>query len=464
MIVSPTIVLIDPTADLQAAIDDAPDYATIRLAPGIYTAPDAGGFVIDHPITIEGSGNEYIYDSLLYSTPKVLGTVLRPYNAGVTADGAKDSTVITLTVTGDRLSHVVLKNFSIENPYGQPAVGTGDGPRTARSGYTTLCRVENVSVYFMGRDGFHAEGVSLGDSYDQSTISRCQFAGCARHGAYLNFCTDDYIDECTFVGNLQCGLVIYQSSGIHQEHCLYNGNGSSFVADGSNDWFGTASNWPYYHQAQCYVQSSSRITINRCDFEVWNLKNVPHAIGVEGMDGGCITNCECFNASYSAAAVEKTFIMLASDARAVLISGNQVSQSDNWLYVRGQAGNLGNTILPAACTRFDPVLDTAPNKLVLNDNLDTDSSGTPTGGNLVMLPLETSASSLYKGNFAAGLKLPVISAASAFSAQKYDGTLACAADEKAMKIYQDGSWQTVAAGLVSIDGDIVTYDDDPVSY
>lgn len=464
MIITHTVIQVDPTADLQAAIDAAPDYSTLRLAPGVYTAPTAAGWIIDHPITIEGSGNQYIYDSLLYSTPKVLGTVLRPYNAGVTADGAKDSTVLTLTVTGDRLSHVVLKDFSIENPYGQPAPGTGDGIRVDGSGYTTLCRIENVSVYFMGRDGFHAEGISLGDSFDQSTVSRCQFAGCARHGAYLNFCTDDVFDNCTFVGNLQCGFYIYQCSGIHQEHCLYNGNGSSFVNDGSNDWFGTASNWPYYHQAQCYVQSSSRITINRCDFEVWNAAPVPHAIGVEGMDGGCITNCECFNASYAPGALEKNFIMLALDARGVLIAGNQVSQSDNWLYVVGQAGNLNLTILPPVCTRYDAVLDVAPNKLVLNDNLDTDSSGTPTGGNLVVLPLEDAAASIYKGNFAAGLKLPVISAVGAVTALKYDGLVSCAADEKALKLYQDGAWQTVAAGLVSIDGDIVTYDDDPVSY
>lgn len=457
MIVTHSVIVLDPTADLQAAIDAAPDYATIKLPPGIFTAPDAGGFVIDHPITLEGAGNQYIYDGL-GAGGKTLGTILRPYNAGVTADGAKDSTVITLTVTGTRLSNVVLKDFAIENPYGQPAPGTGDGIRLDGSGYCTFCRFENVSVYFMGRDGLHMEGVSLGDSFDQSTLSRVQVAGCARHGAYFEFCTDVTLDNCLFVGNLQCGVYELACSDFHLDHCLFNNNGASFVNDGSNDWLGSPSAWPYYHQAQVYLQGCFRSTINRCDFEVWNGEPVPHAIGVEGLQGGCITNCATYNAAYALGAQDKNFIIFTNDVQGVVVSGNQVSECDNYIYVVENAGSRGNVILPAAVT----VADGAPCATVLFNDLD--SEGTPSGGSLALIPLATGATGLTQAQFAAGLQLPVISATSAFTHLKNDGTLSVAADAKALKLYQDGAWQTVAAGVVSYEGDVVTYDDDVVSY
>ena len=91
----------------------------------------------------------------------------------------------------------------------------------------------------------------------------------------------------------------------------------------------------------------------------------------------------------------------------------------------------------------------------------------PSGGNLGLVALTTAAAietSDIGPSFMAGLQLPFCSAISALTSALGDGTLAGDAGAKALKLYQDGAWQTVAAGLVSIDGDIVTYDDEPVSH
>jgi len=123
MIVRPSVTLVSPLDDLQAAIDATPEYGTLRLTSGVFTPQDANGFIISRAITIEGYGNPFIFEGIgPPKIPQTSGTVFTPYNAGTTAADAKNSTVIKIV---GPVTNVVLWNFGIENPLGDPgAMGT----------------------------------------------------------------------------------------------------------------------------------------------------------------------------------------------------------------------------------------------------------------------------------------------------------------------------------------------------
>jgi hypothetical protein len=102
VIITPEVILLDPEADLQAAIDNTPDGGILQLGPGEYIAPDSSGWFIDHPMTIEGAGIGRA-DTTGY------GTTLRPH-LGNTAAPASDHNAFTITS-----SNVYIRDLTIAN-------------------------------------------------------------------------------------------------------------------------------------------------------------------------------------------------------------------------------------------------------------------------------------------------------------------------------------------------------------
>lgn len=466
--------------DLQAAIDAAEDYAVIRLAAGYFKPSNADGYIIKRPITIEGVGAQYVFDGI-GTGGKTVGTVVRFYNPTGVVDGGKDSCAFQIIGTsGYTLTNVHLKNIAIENDYTAATLGTGDGIRVdATDGYVGHCRFENVSVLYAGRDGLHCDGASLGISFDQSTISRCQFDGCYRHGMYMRYATDVALDNSSAVGNQQCGMYFKQSTMLHLHHCLFNENGKLFVTSGT-DWLGQSQAWPYYDQAQLYFQGCSGFTVDGCDFEVWayhaagNMP-VPHAIGLYATRNGRIMDCSSYNSDYVAAAVESYFAMFSA-CFDITIGNNNIGAVDYYVYALADSGNMGLVVLPGGPTDYEanptwtvPHND-APCRVYLPNGLETSGGANgPTGGNFATIPLIDASTigdataAFQLSRFIGGLQLPRISATSAFTHTLQNGTLTIDGTAHRMKLYENSAWTTLPViegaqtwtGLQTFDNSIV---------
>ena len=120
-IVTAEIVLIDPTADLQAAIDATPAYGTLRVPAGIFTPKTAAGFSITKPITIEGSGAPYLFENL-----------------GIADTCTFTSTQFTITLSSPARSTSVLVGMSVS--------GTGIGTNAVVSSVDPATGIVTVSV------------------------------------------------------------------------------------------------------------------------------------------------------------------------------------------------------------------------------------------------------------------------------------------------------------------------------
>lgn len=148
-IVTPEVVLVDPTADLQDAIDNAPAGSVVQLGVGEFVVADTNGIIITKAITIRGSGQGRSSDGLG-------GTVIRPY--GNNESGAK-GIVIRGTV-----EQVNIENLTIGLAAAPDSFGTGYGIWLDMEGEAlatqTLVHLRNLSVWNMGGHGIFADGAS----------------------------------------------------------------------------------------------------------------------------------------------------------------------------------------------------------------------------------------------------------------------------------------------------------------
>ena len=489
LITPATAVTVDVPAggNLQDYIDAVQPYSTLRLAAAVFTAADANGFIIDKPITLEGAAAPYIWDGI---GPPVeawtTGTVLRPYNPTNDTDGAMNSTALTIIAGANQsLAHVTIKNLGIENPYTFPdppaTMGTGDGIRvdtTAVGAYVAYLRIEDVAIRFMGRDALHLDGGSgTSGGIDQSTISRLHLIGSRRHGFYMTHCFDIACDNMVSVGNQRCGGYVTGCNLMPFYHCLFNGNGRALVSDGSATWNGGTGDWPYYDQAQLYFNGCARLTLTAMDFEVWTGEyisgvwspfNVQKALAFYSCTSGVITGCSVYNAHYEHGAIESYFISFDALCRGFFVAGNQVAACDFAVIAHTSLGSIGNVVLQNTPTDYGdpaPAGNIAPCRVSVSNQTDADDS-TPTGGNLVLMPI-MDARTIDSGRlsqFLAGIQIPAVSAASVVTSTVQRGTVIYDVAAGGLQLHQGGAWQAVAAGLVSYEGDIVTYDDEPISY
>jgi hypothetical protein len=102
--VTPEVILVDPLADIQAAIDNTPDGGTLRLGPGTFVAPDSAGWFIERSITIIGAG-------IGRADSAGTGTCLRPY-LGDTDSPDPDAQAFTITSSGVYFRDLCIGNLS----------------------------------------------------------------------------------------------------------------------------------------------------------------------------------------------------------------------------------------------------------------------------------------------------------------------------------------------------------------
>ncbi len=469
MITRPSTVLIDPTADLQGAIDRTPDYGTLYLAPGIYDLPTSSSLQITRPITIEGAGKPYVFENLT-TTPQAAdtyigwtsGTVIRPYKTAATSDGGKNYSVFTIV---GPVKNVVIRNLGIEHPYIPPTsrpvtAGTGDAIFfDSTLDYVGHCLIENVAIRFMGRCGIYAKGNYGTDPvvsdpsncvFDQCTFRNVEVVGCRQHGVRLYRAYDLAMeDRCLLVGNEQCGVYAESSFNLIFKHPLFNNNGQSFVRTGTN-WKGDAVAWPYWDQAQLYLNGVNGFTIERADLEQFTgagvgtspdftSSRVPHGIKLYGSNTGSIRGVRCYNSGYGDDGVDSTLIFIGYQSKDVTLGENQSGDVTYSLYVQGTSSVQG--------IKYEPfnIIDHgwgAIANISVPTELDTDS--TPTGGHLGIAALGASDKPTLR-SFVAGITLPRISGVAAITTDLIEGTLVYDAGAKKLKFYDGSAWRTVTS-------------------
>lgn len=487
-----SILTVTPEVDLQAAIDATPDYGTLRLGPGIFDLPSAPGLQITKPITIEGSGRPYLFENLASGPAPdteigwTTGTIIRVHNASADSDGGMNSTAFTLVGQALGLHNVIIKNLGIENNYVIPLFtgasgtasktavprGTGVGIRIdATLGPVQYCKFENIAIRFMGKHGVEVVNGSFLGALDQSEFKDVQIASSRGHGARFEYVSDIKLRDCTFVGNEQCGTFWKGCAIIKQYDCAYLDNGHSFVNSGQIDAEGDPASWPFFNQAQCYLKGGSRFTLIGCDFENWSaahgiVNDVPRAISLETCEGGAIIGTACYNESYPAPSggpplvADSYFILLISDVTGMAIIGNQVMTCTRAVFSRPGQNVSGNVIMGNNVS-YDGTY-AAPCEFDVANDIDTVSNAS--GGNIVLQPMiEGSAFPLR--NFAGGLQLPTVSSVAAMTTQGIKRTtLAHDNSDGSLKLYNGTAWAPVLTGPVFYNDELVTVDDEAVTY
>jgi hypothetical protein len=142
VVITPEVILMDPEADIQTAIDATPAGGILRLGPYEYVAPDSTGWFIERPITIEGAGIG-CPDSASW------GTMLRPHH-GDTATPDHDNNAFTITGSGG----VTLRNLMIGNR-SVPAASSDSvyGAGVLIDATASRVVLENVLITHMGGFG-----------------------------------------------------------------------------------------------------------------------------------------------------------------------------------------------------------------------------------------------------------------------------------------------------------------------
>lgn len=144
-VVTPDIIILDSTADLQDAIDNATTGSILTLGPGEYDCDSDSGFVIRKPLTLRGSGRNGTY-----------GTILRPHQLYPETPNRHAAGVLVYS------DDVTIEHLLVANEYQPSAAGTGHGIWVNDSllTATTISRVtlRDVAVAYMGGDGIRCDG------------------------------------------------------------------------------------------------------------------------------------------------------------------------------------------------------------------------------------------------------------------------------------------------------------------
>ena len=480
------------TDGLQAAITAASPGDTIMLPAGVITCPDANGFIIDKPLTIQGAGRPYLFENLASGPAPDTeigwssGTIIRVYNPSANSAGGMNSTAFTLVGGVTPLTNVVIRDLGIENNYvipvftgssgtaGKTAVprGTGSGIKIdATLGNVQYCKFERLAIRFMGKHGIEVTGGAVLGALDQSEFKDVQVASSRGHGARFEYASDIKLRDCTFVGNEQCGTFWKGCAIIKQYDCAYLDNGHSFVNSGQIDAEGDPASWPFFNQAQCYLKGGSRFSLFGCDFENWAqahgiVNDVPRAISLETCEGGAIIGTACYNEAYPAPAAgpplvaDSYFILLLSDVTGMAIIGNQIMSCTKSVFSRpGQ--NVSGNIVMGNNVSYDGS-HAAPCEFDIANDIDTASNAS--GGNVVLQQM-IEGSAFAGRNYCAGLQLPMISGVAAMTNTGLKrNTLTYDNAAGSLKLYDGTAWAPVLTGPVFYNDELVTVDDEAVTY
>jgi hypothetical protein len=258
LIVTPEVVMVDTTSDLQTAVDNLDEGCTLRLGPGEYTVP-SGGLVISKPIAIEGiSQPADFYGTWVDSTALDMGTVLHPY--------AQGEPIILIdpdsSYGGQAQMSVRFENLVLDGDASVRAVG-GYGIFCQRdSGVTAGDKViysalRNVTIHHTGDDGIRMTRDTSTAGLDRAVVGlslqNTNVRSCYGYGLYLEDATVVSLRDCQFQNNSYYGARFYLC-GVTLDNCGFESNCRDSV-DGA------------YYDAQLHGYDCNRFNVLNCHFE-----------------------------------------------------------------------------------------------------------------------------------------------------------------------------------------------------
>lgn len=283
MIVRPTIALLNPTDDLQAAVDATPTGGILRLGTGTFTAP-SGGLQINKPLEFCGSG---------------YGTVIQPF-----AD-ADYMPVIVIGGEGGIYIHD-LRILGLGSDVTVPtARASCEGIRihtASGQGTITNVRIERVQVRNIPSNEIDVSGYNgAADAVIAVRIRDCDIHNASGHGVYMRNCTissveNTYISSCGLTG-----LFTVDYAEVHVTGCTFENNCRTDTVDNATT-------------AQCCLNQCHVTNVTACHFESFNTASQPrNKIGLllSNCNGVLVSGCMFLNGISVAATVG---IKVTSDA------------------------------------------------------------------------------------------------------------------------------------------------------
>lgn len=331
-VVTPTTILVDPTQNLQAAIDALPSGSELVLAPGVYTATDTAGFILTKPITIRGGGDGYMIGTQ--------GVVLAPYFSAT--DSTKNSTVIQM-----RCDRVQLVNLTITSPsqYAPLSRGVGDGVRYSQTGSANETHfgltMRNVQIGNMGRDGVHLYSDESGgySVLNDVLLDKVEADSCMGNGFYIVHCGSVELNNCVALKNYLNGANI--GGALGQTSCrMY---GCYFQQNHLNTW---ESSLQYLQGAQVYATLAHDLVVSGCEFEDFGRgTNTAYGLVLNNCRAATVYSCQFLNAGDPGTLIDPTSIYITNGSRACWIGPNAHDYVTYTVWADTTQGTTGNMVM-----------------------------------------------------------------------------------------------------------------------
>jgi hypothetical protein len=254
-IVTSEVVIMDPTADLQAAVDATPEGGTLTLGTGTFSVPE-GGLVIDKSIVIQGSGTMGLGLDQGDDSAIVYGTILEPF----AVDSAGEPVIVIEPPGGTAVLaykgiSVTIRGVTLNGSC--TAFRSGSYGVVADLAALSILRhfkMEDCSVTRMGDDGIHLHGLDgAGSAVVGAYLDNVRAWANYGNGFYVKNTTSVNCTNASLFSNYKLGVYAH-ASGVRFYNCGFESNGRVTVVSEAED-------------AQLYGYFCNTFLVNGCHFE-----------------------------------------------------------------------------------------------------------------------------------------------------------------------------------------------------
>lgn len=409
MIVSSTIIVVDPTADLQAAVDATPWGGTLRLGAGTFTVP-SGGLVLSRGITICGESNT--------------STVLQAYSvaAGQPVIKIAEDASITPNINGVHLRDLAIHGRAVDQD-NAPAVLAGSYGIDITLDTGQLVRhvsLERLYIWRCSDDGIHVTGNGADTAVIGLRVRDCIINENWGDGAYVQGATLVHFESNLFAQNYGRGCC-FESCSPNVVGDYYEGNcHSALLTNG------------YDGQLRCYA---GVVNLSGLTFEAFN------------------TETGSVYLQQQATQVGLALQTVSGSVRACKFYNAVASYHERGIFI----DNLNPATLEIGCNAFDGCEVAI---FVVSDPSSV-SSGFPR--NLTILAQHIGS---YSGDIrnAPGIANPYTASVADGLGARNEGQMIYDRSTNHLRLWSGDNWQSVVAGQVNYEDEPVIYDDEPVTY